>query len=349
VSRYDLTREQVAALIPDQPRYRASQLWDGLYAKFAYPSECTQLPIAVRTHLDECVDFAPALEMVRESRSDRGTTTKWLFAMDGGESIETVLMQSARRSTLCVSSQAGCAMACSFCATGQMGYKRQLSMGEIVEQVIHGARAARTANRRLDHVVFMGMGEPLANFDNVWGAIERIVGDMNLAARHVTVSTVGVIPGILKLSQQSLQVNLALSLHAGNDALRNTLVPLGRRYCLADVVSACATYVKKTHRRISLEWALIEGVNDSKKDAAELASIAAFLRAHVNLIPLNPTQGASALGLHGSSPERVQSFRDFLTALGANVTIRRTRGRSIDAACGQLAANHAITELPTRP
>lgn len=346
MSRYDLSREQLAALIKDEPDFRARQLWDGLYRKLALPSECSELPLALRDRLETMQPFAKALRVAHESISDRGTTTKWLFALHDGANIETVLMQNPRRSTLCISSQVGCAMGCTFCATGQMGYTRQLSIGEIVEQAIHGGRAARAANRRMDHVVFMGMGEPLANFDNVWGSIERIVCDMNLAARHVTVSTVGVVPGIRRIAQQSLQVNLALSLHAGNDTLRNTLVPLGRRYGLSDVISACEEYLAATNRRISLEWALIADVNDGTKDAAELASIARTLRAHVNLIPLNPTRGGLALGLRGSPPARVQVFRDALLSLGVNVTVRRTRGSSIDAACGQLAGART-TALPS--
>jgi 23S rRNA (adenine2503-C2)-methyltransferase len=246
-------------------------------------------------------------------------------------------MHHEHHSTVCVSSQAGCAMACSFCATGEAGYRRHLTTGEILEQVVRAGRAARAGGRRLDHVVFMGMGEPFANFDRVWAATERIVGDLDLAARHVTISTVGVVPKIRLLATKALQVNLAVSLHAGNDTLRNELVPLNRRYPIATLVAALEDYAAATNRRISFEWALMNGVNDTVRDAAELTAIARHLHAHVNVIPLNPTLGGTARGLCGSPPARVRAFRDELRANGVNVTVRRTRGREINAACGQLA------------
>ena len=189
--------------------------------------------------------------------------------------------------------------------------------------------------RRLSNVVFMGMGEPLANYDRVWGAVVRLHGDMGLSARHLTLSTVGLVPGIRRLATEALPVNLAVSLHAANDALRDELVPINRRYPLAAVAEACAEYVAASGRRLSIEWALIDGVNDRGGDAAELADFARPLGAHVNLIPLNPTPGYPVVG---SPPDRVRRFRDQLVALGVNATIRATRGADIDAACGQLAA-----------
>jgi 23S rRNA (adenine2503-C2)-methyltransferase len=242
-------------------------------------------------------------------------------------------MRYPDRVTACVSTQAGCAMACQFCATGQAGFQRHLTQGEIVEQVVMAVRANRP--RRLSHVVFMGMGEPLANYDHVWGAITRLHGDMGLSARHLTLSTVGIVPGIRRLAAESLPVNLALSLHAANDALRDELVPINRRYPIGLLSEACAAYVAASGRRLSIEWAMIAGVNDRESDAAELTAFARPLGAHVNLIPLNPTPG---YGVAGSPPERVRWFRDRLAALGTNATIRVTRGVEIDAACGQLAA-----------
>ncbi len=243
-------------------------------------------------------------------------------------------MRYPDRVTVCVSTQAGCAMACQFCATGQAGFQRQLTQGEIVEQVAVAMRDARP--RRVSNVVFMGMGEPLANYDRVWGAIGRLHGDMGLSARHLTLSTVGIVPGIRRLAAETLPVNLAVSLHAANDELRDELVPINRRYPLAVLADACAEYVAASGRRLSIEWALIDGVNDRESDAVELAAFARPLGAHVNLIPLNPTRGYPVVG---SSRARVRGFRDHLSSLGVNATIRITRGAEIDAACGQLAAS----------
>jgi 23S rRNA (adenine2503-C2)-methyltransferase len=332
-SRYDATRDDLAALLHDQPAYRVGQVWDALNAGRT-PSEMTTIPGALRTTLDTALP--PALRKVAESTSDAGDTTKWLWQLHDGALIETVLMHYADRSTVCISTQAGCAMACGFCATGQAGFERNLSTGEIVEQVVQAGRAARTAaGRRVGNVVFMGMGEPLANFDRVWGAVERLHGDLGLSARHLTLSTVGIVPGIKRLAAEELPVNLAVSLHAANDTLRDELVPINRRYPLGMLLRACEDYLATKNRRLSFEWALIAGVNDRDSDARELAEIARSLRAHVNLIPLNPTTDYDT---PGSSAIRVRQFRDLLRTLGANSTVRQNRGTSIDAACGQLRA-----------
>ena len=226
-------------------------------------------------------------------------------------------------------------MACGFCATGQAGFDRNLTTGEIVEQVVRARAEAARLGRRLSNVVFMGMGEPLANYERVWTAVERLHGDMGLSARHLTISTVGVAPGIRRLAAEALPVNLAVSLHAANDGLRDELVPLNRRYALAPLMDACRTYLDAKHRRLSFEWALIDGVNDRPSDAGELAALARPLAAHVNLIPLNPTPGYPATG---TPPARVRAFRSALASLGVNATVRRNRGVDIAAACGQLAA-----------
>ncbi len=336
MSRYDLSRDEVGAILADVPRFRADQLWEGMYRHLAEPSEIGVLPRALRDRLRSTPELAPALQVERRVTADGGLTEKWLSLLSGGARIETVLMHHPSHSTVCVSSQAGCAMACSFCATGQAGFGRHLGVGEIVEQVVLAARSARATGRRLDNIVLMGMGEPLANYASVMGAVRRVVADLGIGARHVTISTVGVVPGIRRLASEPLQVNLAVSLHGANDELRSSLVPLGRRYPIAELVAACERYVAATRRRISFEWALIAGVNDRASDAAELAAIALPLRAHVNLIPLNPTPGYLATG---TSPAGVRAFRDRLASHGANVTVRRTKGRDIDAACGQLAAS----------
>jgi len=261
-----------------------------------------------------------------------------------------VLMRYRDRTTVCVSSQAGCAMGCTFCATGDAGFGRQLSSGEILEQVVIAARRCRSEGwDPLGNVVLMGMGEPLANFEAVWTAVEVMNRDLGLAARHLTISTVGVVPGIRRLAGKKLQVNLAVSLHAANDLLRDQLVPLNRRYPLRMVMEACEEYRASSGRRISFEWACIEDVNDRPSDARELAALARPLAAHVNLIPLNPTPGGLSRGLRGSGRPRVLSLQAWLKEYGVNATIRQNRGRSIDAACGQLAASGAPVSVRRVP
>jgi 23S rRNA (adenine2503-C2)-methyltransferase len=337
-TRYDPDREALTGLLEGEPRYRVDQVWQGLYEQHADPEDITNLPKSLRVRLAS--ELPLALEPAAESVSVDGDTVKWLWRLADGASVETVLMHYPDRSTVCVSSQAGCAMACSFCATGQAGFERHMTVGEIVEQVVIAARAAKP--RRLSNVVFMGMGEPLANYDATWGAVERIHGALGLSARHITVSTVGLVPGIERITHESLPVNLAVSLHAANDELRDELVPINRRYPIARLLEACATYVDVTHRRLSFEWALIDGVNDREQDAVELAEAARSVRAHVNLIPLNPTPGYA---VRGTPPARVREFRDRLDQLGVNATVRRNRGTEIDAACGQLRANHEATPV----
>jgi len=245
---------------------------------------------------------------------------------------------------VCVSSQAGCAMGCTFCATGQAGFARHLTAGEIVEQVVAAIREARPD--RASNVVFMGMGEPLANFGAVWAAVERLHHDIGISARHLTISTVGLVPGIERLAGEQLPVNLAVSLHAANDALRDSLVPINRRWPLAVLLAACERYLTRKGRRLSFEWAMIDGVNDQPSDAHELAATARPLGAHVNLIPLNPTPGYAT---RGTPLPDVRAFRDQLLALGVNATVRRNRGTDIDAACGQLAAGRVSSPVYRSP
>ncbi|MEI6453318.1 MAG: 23S rRNA (adenine(2503)-C(2))-methyltransferase RlmN [Actinomycetes bacterium] len=320
----------IAEVFNDEPAYRLAQLEEGIYRQFKRPEEILTLPGALRNRIAAALPQTLHEAAVRVA--DDGQTTKWLFDLDGGAQVETVLMRYEDRVTVCVSSQAGCAMNCSFCATGQAGFSRHLSTSEIVEQVLRAAREAQP--RRLSNVVFMGMGEPLANFDALWPAIEIIHGKIGLSARHLTVSTVGLLPGIRRLASADLPVNLAVSLHAARDELRSELVPINRRYPLDELAKTCADYLEATHRRITFEWALIDGVNDSARDASELAAYARPLGAHVNLIPLNPTPGYA---VRGSSASTVAKFSDELASYGVNVTVRSTRGSEIDAACGQLA------------
>ncbi|MBI2709466.1 MAG: 23S rRNA (adenine(2503)-C(2))-methyltransferase RlmN [Actinobacteria bacterium] len=343
-SRYDVDRDGLAALLDGEPRYRVDQVWRGLHERLAEPEELTDVPKALRSRLAAALPCA--LRHVTTSRTPAGDTEKWLWELHDGRRIESVLMRYPNRATVCVSTQAGCAMGCGFCATGQAGFDRNLSTGEIVEQVVRAGRAARAGGRRLSNVVFMGMGEPLANYDRVWAAVRRLHGDLGFSARHLTLSTVGIVPGIRRLAGEALPVNLAVSLHAADDGLRDELVPVNRRYPLADLADACRAYLAAKGRRLSFEWALIDGVNDREIDAERLAAYARPLRAHVNLIPLNPTPGWPTTG---TPPAGVRAFRERLVALGVNTTVRQNRGTDIDAACGQLAAAGAVATPVAAP
>jgi 23S rRNA (adenine2503-C2)-methyltransferase len=343
-SLYQPTRDEIASILEGEPRYRLDQLWSGLYTQFQHPADITTLPAALRTRISN--ELPESLIEVTRSTSKDGDTVKFLWnLLEGNHPIETVLMYYEDRATVCVSTQAGCAMACGFCATGQAGFNRHLTTGEIVEQVVRAAREAATHSRRVDNIVFMGMGEPLANEASMWAAIERIHGDIGISARHITVSTVGIVPGIKTLTSRPLPVNLAVSLHAARNSLRDELVPINQRYPLEMLMQTCRDYLYEKRRRVSFEWAMISTVNDTDRDAHELADLCLQLSpaAHVNLIPLNPTPGWPTIG---SSPARVEAFQRLLRSLGVNATIRQNRGTEIDAACGQLAAGQPVTILP---
>jgi 23S rRNA (adenine2503-C2)-methyltransferase len=339
-TRYGASRTEIDALLAEwgEPRYRADQLWGGLYERRRPLDECTDLGKGLRARIAEAFPLALETRVAQESR-DR-MTTKWLWAGRDGAQVETVLMRARTRATVCVSSQAGCAMGCTFCATGQAGFERHLDVGEIVEQVV---RAAHGSPQRVSNVVYMGMGEPLANYDAVWASIERLHADLGLSARHLTVSTVGVAPAIRRLARERLPVTLAVSLHAPDDALRSRLVPLNHRYPLAELLDAATEFAAARGRRVTFEYACIEGVNDDVAQADALAALLAAFSgrggAHVNLIPLNPTAGFAG----GAPPAgRVRKFADRLRQRGVNATVRRNRGADIDAACGQLRARAPI-------
>jgi 23S rRNA (adenine2503-C2)-methyltransferase len=336
-TRYGASLEEIAALLASwgEPAYRARQVWDGLYRRRAPLKDLTDLGVGLRARLAEALP--PALTARHTSTADDGETLKWLWAGADGASVETVLMRYPDRATVCVSTQAGCAMGCTFCATGQAGFERHLTPGEVVEQV---TRAQHSSSQRVGNVVFMGMGEPLANYDATWAAVVRLHDDLGLSARHITVSTVGVVPGMRRLAREHLPVTLAVSLHAPDDALRDELVPLNRRYPLDEVLDAAGEYLATSGRRLSFEYAMIGGVNDAPSQADALARrLRGFSpAAHVNLIPLNPTPG---FGAPASPPRRVAAFAERLRAGGVAATVRRNRGTEIDAACGQLRTRHA--------
>jgi 23S rRNA (adenine2503-C2)-methyltransferase len=275
---------------------------------------------------------------VRQRVSDDRETIKLLFRTRDDQFVETVVMFYPDRTTVCVSCQIGCAIGCSFCATGLSGLIRNLSAGEMVSQVVHAARLARERERRISNIVVMGMGEPFHNYDAVMRFV-AIVNDrqgLGIGARHITLSTAGVVPFIDRLAEEPYQVKLAVSLHAPNDALRSQLVPINRRWPIDELLAACRRYVARTGRRVTFEYVLIEDVNDDERTAAELARRLRGLLCHVNLIPYNPTPAAPLFRRPG--PERIERFRAVLERYGIPATVRYSRGVEIAAACGQLRA-----------
>jgi len=336
---YDLSYEGVAEWFDSQgaPRYRAEQLWVGLYHDLYQEAEqFTTLPTDLRQRLDDSFAFSH-LSAERTLTSSDGQTRKTLFRLPDGQAIEAVLMRYQQRRTLCISTQAGCAMGCTFCATGQMGFRRNLSGGEIVEQVLFYARQLREAGEQVTNVVLMGMGEPFHNYDATMQAIDTLnhPDGFKLGARRFTLSTVGLVPAIRRFAKENRQVNLAISLHAADDALRASMLPVNNKYPIDELIAACRDYVERTGRRITFEWALIQGVNDMPEQAEKLAALLKGLLCHVNLIPLNPTQGYEG---RRSSRERVAAFQSALEAHGISCTVRVRRGIDIAAGCGQLAS-----------
>jgi 23S rRNA (adenine2503-C2)-methyltransferase len=352
--------EQVKAW--GQPAFRAKQLYRSLWINHvAGFAEMSDLPQAFRAKLAEEASLS-SLKLVLERSGDGGLTRKAVFALPGGETVEAVLMVYPGRATVCVSSQAGCPMGCVFCATAKLGFLQDLSPGDIAAQVLWaqrtlatvpaslgpGAERHRVADAadvppRLTNVVFMGMGEPFNNYDNWRGAVERLHDPegFNFGARNFTVSTVGLIPGIRRLMDDPMQINLAISLHAADDEIRSAMMPVNKRYPIAELLDAVRDYTRKTRRRVSFEYVLIEGKNDSAEEARKLASVLLAgerFPLHVNLIPLNPIHDSS---LARSGRDRVNAFREILEQRGIPATIRIQRGMDIDAACGQLAGDLA--------
>lgn len=335
---YLVEPERLDEWLPDEPAYRVDQLRGWLYHRpVTTPSGMVNLPRSLRDRLEGTLW---PFTVETEQEADAGTTRKWLFRLPDGPAVEAVLMGYPGRTTLCISSQAGCALGCTFCATGQFGFERNLRAGEIVAQVQWAEASLRErpmagAPDRVTNIVYMGMGEPLANYDRVRESLRRLIEVKGLGARRTTVSTVGVVPGMRRLTEEPWQVGLAVSLHAADDELRSRLVPLNDRYPLAEVEAAAQTFFERTGRRVSIEWTLIADVNDTDAQADRLAPIARRLGAHVNLIPMNPTPLTDD---RPSPDDRVAAFAERLRAAGVNATVRVIRGRSIDAACGQLRA-----------
>jgi 23S rRNA (adenine2503-C2)-methyltransferase len=342
---YDLDLTSLTNLLQqwDEPAYRAKQVWQGLYQHlYNSPDEFTNLSKSLREKLAERLNFSPLKVKLFLDSSD-GQTRKTLFELHDGYLIEAVLMRydpstnsGKGRRTLCISTQAGCAMGCVFCATGQMGFSRHLTSGEIIAQVMHYARALQKEQVAVTNIVFMGMGEPFHNYDNSMAAIDRLndPDGYNFGARRFTISTVGLVPQIKRFADEKRQVNLAISLHAAVDAERLEIMPVNKRYKIDDVIQACKYYIEQTHRRVTFEWALISGVNDTPEVARKLAKRLKGLLCHVNAIPLNPTEGYSG---EATDRQRAMAFKEILEQAGIECTIRMRRGIDINAGCGQLA------------
>lgn len=346
-SLYDLSLEELAALLVNwgEPAFRAKQVYRQLYVTLAgSPAEMTDLPKALRDRLTAETRMG-SLALAQLHQGDGGMTRKVLWKLPDGAPVESVLMIYPDRATVCVSSQSGCPMACVFCATGKLGFLHDLTPGQIVEQVMWAAREIRNPKfetRNLTNVVFMGMGEPFNNYANWWAAVERLHDPrgFNLGARNFTVSTVGLVPGIRKLAEADLPINLAISLHAPDDALRTAMMPVNKSFPIADLMEAVRGYTEKTNRRVSFEYVLLQEKNDFPEQAEALARLLrgqSNLRPeliHVNLIPWNPVPGAP---LGRSHRQRVEAFQQVLQQHGVPCTVRVERGVEIGAACGQLA------------
>jgi 23S rRNA (adenine2503-C2)-methyltransferase len=318
-----------------EPRFRATQLWRWLYSSLVTEiSEMANLPKELRTRLEQD-SYVGSLKPVTTLVSEDQLSDKVLFETTDGQLIETVLMRYTARNSVCVSCQVGCPVGCAICATGQRGFVRNLTVGEIAAQVLHFARKLRVDNAHVTNVVFMGMGEPMLNFDAVWPAILNLNDREGLAlgARRFTISTAGVVPGIERLARESLEVGLAVSLHSPDNALRDKLVPVNRRYPLERLLPATRLYSERTGRRVTFEYALIKGLNDSDGHALRTATLLRNLRCYVNLIPLNPVPGCE---YESSSPETVLRFQQILVKERIQTTVRLRRGVEIAAGCGQL-------------
>ena len=344
---YSILPEDVDKLVTSigQPRYRADQLLHMLYHEFPKDmSDMRQIPSEMKKALASAGYTIGAANEIHRVVSEDGQTTKLLLKLYDGTLIETVLMQyrkgnSHPRSTICVSTQVGCQMGCTFCATGQMGFERNLKAEEIVAQVLHFAAVLQERKEHVTNIVFMGMGEPLANYAETIRAVKLLTHAraFGLGQRHITISTVGVMKGIDRLAEEDLQIGLAISLHAPNDELRRKLVPTAGPHSVKDLISATRSYFKKTGRRVTLEYALIDGVNDSPEIAAELATLLKGNGVHVNLIPVNPTAG----GFKRPRWKRITEFEHVLRESDVNCTVRVEKGSEISAACGQLRTDVA--------
>ena len=341
---YDLDFLQFNEILSswEESPYRTKQVWHAIYQQLIdNPEDITTLPHSLRKRLCDKYSFQN-LRPVKTLHSEDGKTEKTLFRLPDDNPIETVLMSYIKRKTLCISSQSGCGMGCKFCATGQMGLYRNLTSGEIVEQVLFYARQLKDQGEHITNIVVMGMGEPFHNYEATMQAIDILNHPygFNFGARRITISTVGIIPAIYKFAKERRQVNLAISLHAVDDNLRSALIPINRKFPVNELLDACKYYITETKRRITFEWALIDGINDTIQHASELAAkmkqfrVRSAMLCHVNVIPLNPTPGF--LG-KSTGKKAANDFCNVLTEMGIPCTLRLRRGIEISAGCGQLA------------
>ena len=341
VNLYDLSLPVLEKQLLDlgQPAYRARQIWDWIYKRYAHDfDQMLNLPRGLRGDLTNLYSLDNLQPVITQESSD-GQTEKVLFMLQDGQLVETVLMKYARRRTLCISTQAGCAMGCVFCATGQMGFFRHLRIGEIVAQVLYFARTLAHEGEHVTNIVLMGMGEPLHNYENTLGAVDILTDDsgFNLGARKITISTVGLVPAIHRFADEQRQVGLAVSLHAATDEERMRLIPVANRWPLDELMAACDYYIEKTGRRLTFEWALIQFENDTREQAQALGKLLHGKLCHVNLIPLNPTKGYAG---GPSARDRVDAFQNELATFGVSSSVRVRRGIDIQAGCGQLRDRH---------
>ena len=347
---YDLTYIELADQLKEcgEPKFRSTQIWQGMYKSlWKSTEEYSNIPKYLRSKLNEKYIFSSMKTDTLIESSD-GSTQKALFTLENSGAIETVLMRYHKRNTLCISTQVGCAMGCIFCATGQMGFMKNLSRGQIIEQILYYSKQLSSNGERVTNIVMMGMGEPFHNYNETMSALEILTHPegYNFGARRFTISTVGIIPAIRRFISEEKKFNLAISLHAINNDLRSSLLPINDKYPVEELLSVSKEYVDKTRRRITFEWALIQGVNDTREQAKELAERLEIFRfgksilCHVNVIPLNPIDHFPGTS---TSMERAEIFRDVLLVNGIPCTIRLKRGIDIHAGCGQLATKSANT------
>ncbi|GAB7388085.1 23S rRNA (adenine(2503)-C(2))-methyltransferase RlmN [Bacillaceae bacterium] len=344
---YDLTFPKLQAWLHEQGerKFRATQIFEWLYQKRVRAfAEMTNLPKSLREGLDEHFSLTPLEEIIRQVSRDG--TVKFLFRLHDGHAIETVIMRHHYGNSVCVTTQVGCRIGCTFCASTLGGLRRNLTAGEIVAQVLEAQRELDAEGERASHVVVMGIGEPFENFDELLDFLRIINHEkgLNIGQRHITVSTSGIVPRIYDFAEEGGQVNLAVSLHAPNAEIRSRIMPVNRRYPLEDLLEACRAYVAKTGRRITFEYALLGGVNDRPEHAEELARLIGDIKCHVNLIPVNYVPERNYVR---SSRDDIIRFQKILKERGVNATIRREHGSDIAAACGQLRAQHAEKEKAT--
>ena len=335
---YDLSFNEIDAFVKEknEPAFRARQIWEGVY-QLHYTSwgQFSSLPLSLRENLETSFSLKSLIKSDSIFSKDL-QTEKVLFQLSDFNFIESVLLRKDDRLTLCISTQSGCPVGCIFCATGNLGFKRNLTSGEMIEQVIFFINALKPGGEKLTNIVLMGMGEPFLNYENTISAVDRLnnAQGLNIGARRITISTIGIVDKIREFSEKELQINLSISLHAPNDHLRQQLVPLARNNPLSELIEACHSYIAKTNRRITFEYVMIKGINDTPKLAYELVNLIKGLNCHVNLIPLNPNMHYSG---KPSDPSSIREFGRILIEKGIAASIRDSQGSDIQAGCGQLA------------